>query len=61
VYPGVDGSFTLFQDDGKTYAYEKGSSSITKLAWDDAAHQLKHEGAAAWNGPDNAVVTVVGR
>jgi alpha-glucosidase/alpha-D-xyloside xylohydrolase len=61
VYPGVDGTFTLFQDDGKTYAYEKGSDSITKLTWDDAAHKLKHEGAGAWNGPDEAVVTVVGR
>src|SRR5271170_1535720 len=61
VYPGVDGSFTLFQDDGKTYAYEKGGGSITKLTWDDATHQLKHEGAAAWNGPDNAVVSVVRR
>jgi len=61
VYPGADGSFTLFQDDGKTYAYEKGGGSITKLTWDDATHQLKHEGAAAWNGPDNAVVSVVRR
>ena len=57
----MDGSFTLFQDDGKTYAYEKGGGSITKLTWDDATHQLKHEGAAAWNGPDNAVVSVVRR
>ena len=29
VYPGANGSFTLFEDDGKTYAYEKGVSSIT--------------------------------
>ena len=61
VYPGADGSFTLFQDDGKTYGYEKGGGSITKLTWDDAAHQLKHEGAPGWSGPDASVVTVVGK
>jgi alpha-D-xyloside xylohydrolase len=61
VYPGANGSFTLFQDDGKTYAYEKTGGSVTKLIWDDAAHRLKHEGASAWSGSDESVVTVVGR
>jgi len=61
VYPGADGSFTLFQDDGNTYAYEKTGGLITKLAWHDAAHQLIHEGTAAWNEPDQSVVTIVGR
>ena len=32
VYPGSECDFTLYQDDGKTYAYEKGDSSITHLA-----------------------------
>jgi len=61
VYPGANGSFTLFQDDGTTYAYEKGGGSVTKLTWDDAAHRLKHEGAPAWSGPDQSVVAVVGQ
>jgi alpha-D-xyloside xylohydrolase len=61
VYPGANGSFTLFQDDGKTYAYEKGAGSSTELTWDDATHQLKHDGAAGRNGPDNSVVTVIGQ
>jgi len=61
VYPGANASFTLFSDDGKTYAYEKGLSAITTLSWDEATHQLKHEGAAAWSEPDAAVVEVVGR
>jgi alpha-D-xyloside xylohydrolase len=60
VYPGADGSFTLFSDDGTTYAYEKGAGSITKLHWDDAKQQLTHEGAPAWSGPDSAVVEVAG-
>jgi alpha-glucosidase/alpha-D-xyloside xylohydrolase len=61
VYSGADGSFTLFQDDGTTYKYEKNGGSITKLTWDNATHRLKHEGAAAWSGSDRSVVTVVGR
>jgi alpha-glucosidase/alpha-D-xyloside xylohydrolase len=59
VYPGADGSFTLFSDDGTTYAYEKGTGSITKLHWDDATHTLKHEGASAWSEPDSKIVDVV--
>jgi alpha-glucosidase (family GH31 glycosyl hydrolase) len=60
VYPGADASFTLFSDDGNTYAYEKGSGSITTLRWDEKTHQLHQEGAPAWSGPDKAVVEVVG-
>jgi alpha-glucosidase (family GH31 glycosyl hydrolase) len=60
VYPGADGSFTLYQDDGKTYAYEKGESKITRLHWDNATGKLAHEGAEAWTGSDAAVVEVVG-
>jgi alpha-glucosidase/alpha-D-xyloside xylohydrolase len=61
VYPGANASFTLFSDDGNTYSYEKGVSSITTLHWDDATHQLKHEGASAWSAPDKAIVEIVGR
>jgi alpha-D-xyloside xylohydrolase len=61
VYPGADASFTLFSDDGTTYAYEKGAGSITYLRWDDAAGKLTHEGAEAWSGPDSAFVEVVKR
>jgi alpha-D-xyloside xylohydrolase len=57
VYPGADASFTVFQDDGATYAYEKGGGSITKLSWDEKTHQLKHEGVAL----DGIAVTVIGR
>src|SRR5450631_156873 len=56
IYPGADATFTLFSDDGMTYAYEKGAGAITKLHWDDAKHQLTHEGAAAWSGSDSGIV-----
>ncbi|MFP5236343.1 MAG: TIM-barrel domain-containing protein [Acidobacteriota bacterium] len=59
VYPGANGDFTLFSDDGTTYAYEKGADSITYLHWDEAKRSLTHTGAAAWTGPDAQVVRVV--
>jgi alpha-glucosidase (family GH31 glycosyl hydrolase) len=60
VYPGADAEFTLFSDDGMTYAYEKGAGAVTKLHWDDARGLLTHEGPA-WSGPDGEVVDVIGR
>ena len=61
VYPGADGDFTLFNDDGHTYAYEKGDSRITHLHWNDAAGRLTHSGADAWTGSDASIVNIVGR
>lgn len=61
VYPGADGDFTLYQDDGKTYAYEKGDSSITHLHWVDAAQKLSHDGVPAWKSPDEQILEIVGR
>ena len=37
VYPGADSSFTLYEDDGLTYGYEKGQYAITRIYWNDAA------------------------
>jgi alpha-D-xyloside xylohydrolase len=50
VYPGADADFTLYNDDGVTYAYEKGASEVTHLHWDDAAKKLTHTGAAPSSG-----------
>ena len=61
IYPGADADFTLFNDDGQTYAYENGAGSVTKLHWSDAAGKLTQSGAPAWSGPDSAIVEVVGR
>jgi alpha-D-xyloside xylohydrolase len=60
VYPGADGSFTLFEDDGTTYAYEKGGGQVTKLHWDDAVQKLTSEGPSAWSAPDSAIVEIEG-
>jgi alpha-glucosidase (family GH31 glycosyl hydrolase) len=61
VYPGADGDFTVYNDDGKTYAYEKGDSQITHLHWNDSAGRLTHEGAEAWTGSDPSIVRIAGR
>jgi alpha-D-xyloside xylohydrolase len=60
VYPGADADFTLYQDDGKTYAYEKGDSSTTHLHWDDAAQTLTHSGGPAWKLSDQQILEIVG-
>ncbi len=40
IYPGQNGSFTLYDDAGDTYDYETGQSSRIVLTWNDAAGQL---------------------
>jgi YD repeat-containing protein len=61
VYAGANGDFTLYDDDGMTYAYENGGGKVTRLHWDDAAGRLSHEGAERWTGPDTGIVQVIGR
>ena len=48
VYTGADGAFTLYEDDGLTYGYEKGAFARIPITWNEAAHTLtigKREGA----------------
>jgi len=40
VYAGADGAFTLYEDDGLTYGYEKGAFSRIPIRWDDATSTL---------------------
>jgi alpha-D-xyloside xylohydrolase len=40
VYPGADGSFTLYEDENDGYAYEKGIYATIDVRWDDAHRQL---------------------
>jgi alpha-D-xyloside xylohydrolase len=60
VYAGRDADFTLYQDDGRTYAYEKGHYKLTHLHWDDASRKLTQTGERAWTYPDAQVVEVIG-
>jgi alpha-D-xyloside xylohydrolase len=40
VYRGADASFTLYEDEGDNYDYEKGAYATIPLRWDDAGHAL---------------------
>jgi len=40
VYAGADASFTLYEDDGLSYGYEKGEYSSIPLVWDNTARTL---------------------
>ena len=37
VYPGADGSFVLYEDEGDGYGYERGRRRRRSARWDDAA------------------------
>jgi alpha-D-xyloside xylohydrolase len=41
IYPGANGSFTLYEDENDNYNYEKGIHSCIEFFWDDEKHQLK--------------------
>ena len=40
IYPGANGTFTLYEDDGVTRDYEKGQCSRITFQWDNAQHKL---------------------
>ena len=40
VYPGADGSFTLYEDEGDNYNYEQGAYTTIIFQWNDRARQL---------------------
>jgi alpha-D-xyloside xylohydrolase len=56
VYPGADGEFALYDDDGVSYDYEKNKGTVVKFKWDDAAGKL-----GAGGGKVPGVVKVVGK
>lgn len=40
VYPGRDGAFTLYEDDGATFAYQDGDWMGIEMGWNDGARRL---------------------
>jgi alpha-glucosidase (family GH31 glycosyl hydrolase) len=36
IYPGADGAFTLYEDDGKTFAHRTGDFMRLAMTWNDA-------------------------
>ena len=41
VYRGADGAFTLYEDEGDNYNYEKGAYSTIPITWNESTHTLK--------------------
>jgi alpha-D-xyloside xylohydrolase len=59
IYPGADGNFDLYRDDGKTYAYEDGASQISHLHWSDKTRQFTHTGdAVGFAQPEGSIEIV---
>ena len=40
IYPGQDGSFLLYEDDGKTFNYRKGEWMGIEMSWNDSRRVL---------------------
>jgi alpha-glucosidase/alpha-D-xyloside xylohydrolase len=40
VYPGANGAFTMYEDDGRTFNHRKGEFMKIAMAWDDGARRL---------------------
>jgi len=40
IFRGANGHFTLYQDQGDTYAYEQGAFATIPLSWDEASGTL---------------------
>jgi len=41
VYPGSNGIFTVYEDEGDNYHYKKGKSATFDLVWNDKKHELR--------------------
>jgi len=40
VYAGASGRFSIYEDDGRSYGYERGEFARIPIAWNDAAGTL---------------------
>jgi hypothetical protein len=40
IYPGADGAFTLYEDDGLTFNYRRGEWMAMHMAWNDKGRRL---------------------
>ncbi len=61
VYTGKDGAFTLYEDEGVNYDYEKGEFSQIPFTWDEAAGKLTIGARqGSWDGmPETRTFNVV--
>jgi len=62
VFPGADGCFTLYQDEGDSYRYEEGLYATIELSWQEAAGELTiHQRKGDYPGmPESIAFHVMG-
>lgn len=61
VYAGCNAHFTVFSDDGETYAYEQGEYELTELCWDEKTRRLSVSGGSLFPAaPQEDWLTVIG-
>jgi alpha-D-xyloside xylohydrolase len=62
VYPGRDGAFTLYDDDGSSYDYERGKGATsTQLIWQEKTGQLSVEGNRNLSREVPRILKIIGR
>ncbi len=60
VYPGADGRFVLYEDEGDGYRYEHGLFAKTLIRWSDAARTLHMERTGWYQGmPEARIYRIV--
>ncbi|MCI0745475.1 MAG: DUF5110 domain-containing protein [Verrucomicrobia subdivision 3 bacterium] len=64
VFPGANGAFTLYDDDGQTLGYRDGSDPkviFINFTWDDSARQLTLDRGTKWpSGTRDFMVELIG-
>lgn len=48
IYPGADGDYTLYDDDGTSQAYLGGAATYTRFVWNDRSRTLIVEPDSRW-------------
>ena len=59
VYPGADGKFSLYEDDGISYDYEHGDFSRIECIWNDQARTLSLKTTKSLKKPANHMQLVI--
>jgi alpha-glucosidase/alpha-D-xyloside xylohydrolase len=62
VYPGADGTMVLYEDDGRSFDYEKGEFSRIRCDWKNSTRtlNLKADANGRWTGTTAFAVEVAG-
>jgi alpha-glucosidase/alpha-D-xyloside xylohydrolase len=55
IYPGADGVFSLYEDDGSSFRYEQGEFTRIACAWDDGRRTLTLKGDPKGRLPQDRV------